>query len=102
MHVEEKEYHSAEECLLDLMKQGLPPEEVIRQFREKGYSLDGEEEEVEEEVEEKEDEGEEEGVVDLKIKKVSVMGEDELPPGPPRMAKLIRIARKALKKERGE
>jgi len=97
MQPEEKEHHSAEECLLDLMKQGLPPEEVIRQFREKGYSLEGE---SEEEVETEDEEG---GVVDLKIKKVSVMGgEDELPEGPPRMAKLIRVARKAMKKERGE
>jgi len=109
MQPEEKEHHSAEECLLDLMKQGLPPEEVIRQFREKGYSLEGdsekeevetEEEEVDtEEDEEKEEEG---GVLDLKIKKVSVMGDEELPEGPPRMAKLIRVARKAMKKERGE
>ena len=115
MHPEEKEYHSAEECLLDLMKQNLPPEEVIRQFREKGYSLDGEaeekgeeREEVEEKVEEKEeeegDEEGEEGVVDLKIKKVTVLGdgmeEDEHPL--PRMGKLLRVARKAMKRERGE
>ena len=52
MHAEDKEYHSAEECLLDLMKQGLPPEEVIRRFREKGYSLDGETEGESEEKEE--------------------------------------------------
>jgi len=113
MHAEDKEYHSAEECLLDLMKQGLPPEEVIRRFREKGYSLDGEtegeseeKEEVEEKVEEKEEgkEGDEEGVIDLKIKKVSVMDEgmeDTMHPVP-RMGKLLRVARKAMKKERGE
>jgi len=116
MYDENKEYHSAEECLLDLMKENLPPEEVIRRFKEKGYSLDGEakeeveekeevveEEEEEEEVEEKEDDGES-GVEDLKIKKVTILGggmeEDEHPI--PRMGKLLRVARKAMKKERGE
>jgi len=109
---DDKEHKSAEECLLDLMKENLPPEEVIRRFKEKGYSLDGEGEEKEEvveekeEVEEKEDDGkeDEEGVVDLKIKKVTVLGdgveEDEHPM--PRMGKLLRVARKAMKKERGE
>ncbi len=53
MAIEEKEYHNAEECLLDLLKQNLPPEEVIRRFKEKGYSLDAESEEKEEVVEEK-------------------------------------------------
>ena len=68
------EHKSAEECLLDLMKENLPPEEVIRRFKEKGYSLEGEgkeedESEEKEEVEEKEEGGkedEEEGVMDLK------------------------------------
>ena len=104
------EHKSAEECLLDLMKENLPPEEVIRRFKEKGYSLEGEgkeeeygeKEEVEEkdeEVEEKEDgkEDEEEGVMDLKIKKVTVMGDEEGAHPVPRMAKLIRVARKAMK-----
>ena len=110
MAIEEKEYHDAEECLLDLMKQNLPPEEVIRRFKEKGYSLDAESEEKEEvveekeEVEEKEDgKEEEEGVMDLKIKKVTVLGdglEDEHPI--PRMGKLLRVARKAMKREKGE
>ena len=36
MHPESKESHTAEECLLDLMKENLPPEEVIRRFKEKG------------------------------------------------------------------
>lgn len=107
------EHKSAEECLLDLMKENLPPEEVIRRFKEKGYSLEGEgkeeeseekeeveevEEEKEEEVEEKEDGKEdEEGVMDLKIKKVTVMGDEEGAHPVPRMAKLIRVARKAMK-----
>ncbi len=105
------EHKSAEECLLDLMKENLPPEEVIRRFKEKGYSLEGEGkeeeseekeevvEEKEEEVEEKEDgkEDEEEGVMDLKIKKVTVMGDEEGAHPVPRMAKLIRVARKAMK-----
>tara|TARA_S200002703_G_scaffold157670_2_gene166186 strand:- start:10064 stop:10402 length:339 start_codon:yes stop_codon:yes gene_type:complete len=108
----EGEHKSAEECLLDLMKENLPPEEVIRRFKEKGYSLEGEgkeedSEEVEEEkeeeveVEEKEDgkEDEEEGVMDLKIKKVTVMGDEEGAHPVPRMAKLIRVARKAMKKD---
>ena len=106
-----KEHKSAEECLLDLMKENLPPEEVIRRFKEKGYSLDGEGEEKEEVVEEKEEEEEEEdgkedeeGVMDLKIKKVTVLGdgmeEDSHPI--PRMGKLLRVARKAMKKEKGE
>ena len=107
MYDENKEYHSAEECLLDLMKENLPPEEVIRRFKEKGYSLDGEAkeegEEKEEVVEEEEDDGES-GVEDLKIKKVTILGggmeEDEHPI--PRMGKLLRVARKAMKKERGE
>ena len=115
MAIEEKEYHNAEECLLDLLKQNLPPEEVIRRFKEKGYSLDGEGEEkeevVEEKVEEKEevkekedgDKEEEEGVMDLKIKKVTVLGDDLEDEHPiPRMGKLLRVARKAMKKERGE
>lgn len=109
---DDKEHKSAEECLLDLMKENLPPEEVIRRFKEKGYSLDGEGEEKEEvveekeEVEEKEDDGkeDEEGVMDLKIKKVTVLGdgreEDSHPI--PRMGKLLRVARKAMKKEKGE
>ena len=96
------EHKSAEECLLDLMKENLPPEEVIRRFKEKGYSLEGEgkeeESEEKEEVEEKEDGKEdEEGVMDLKIKKVTVMGDEEGAHPVPRMAKLIRVARKAMK-----
>jgi len=106
------EHKSAEECLLDLMKENLPPEEVIRRFKEKGYSLEGEgKEEESEEVEEveeveekedgkedeKEDEEDEEGVMDLKIKKVTVMGDEEGAHPVPRMAKLIRVARKAMK-----
>lgn len=116
----EGEHKSAEECLLDLMKENLPPEEVIRRFKEKGYSLEGEgkeedseeveEEEKEEEVEveekedgkedsEEEEEDEEDGVMDLKIKKVTVMGDEEGAHPVPRMAKLIRVARKAMKKD---
>ena len=99
------EHKSAEECLLDRMKENLPPEEVIRRFKEKGYSLEGEgkeedESEEKEEVEEKEEGGkedEEEGVMDLKIKKVTVMGDEEGAHPVPRMAKLIRVARKAMK-----
>ena len=102
----EGEHKSAEECLLDLMKENLPPEEVIRRFKEKGYSLEGEvseedseEEEEEDSEEEKEDseEEKEEGVMDLKIKKVTVMGDEEGAHPVPRMAKLIRVARKAMK-----
>ncbi len=109
------EHKSAEECLLDLMKENLPPEEVIRRFKEKGYSLEGEgkeeeyeekeEEESEEDSEEKEEESEEDseekedGVMDLKIKKVTVMGDEEGAHPVPRMAKLIRVARKAMKKD---
>tara|TARA_R110000824_G_scaffold241029_2_gene429746 strand:- start:16 stop:345 length:330 start_codon:yes stop_codon:yes gene_type:complete len=108
MAIEEKEYHNAEECLLDLLKQNLPPEEVIRRFKEKGYSLDAESEEKEEVVEEEEEEEdgkeEEEGVMDLKIKKVTVLGDgmEESEHPIPRMGKLLRVARKAMKKERGE
>ena len=107
----EGEHKSAEECLLDLMKENLPPEEVIRRFKEKGYSLEGEveedseeeKEEVEEEKEDSEEEKEdseeekEDGVMDLKIKKVTVMGDEEGAHPVPRMAKLIRVARKAMK-----
>jgi hypothetical protein len=93
MMYDKGEHKSAEECLLDLMKENLPPEEVIRRFKEKGYSLEGEGKE--EESEEKEDE--EEGVMDLKIKKVTVMGDEEGAHPVPRMAKLIRVARKAMK-----
>ncbi len=112
----EGEHKSAEECLLDLMKENLPPEEVIRRFKEKGYSLEGEgkeedeseeKEEVEEVEEEKDSEEEkedseeekEDGVMDLKIKKVTVMGDEEGAHPVPRMAKLIRVARKAMKKD---
>ena len=102
MHPESKESHTAEECLLDLMKENLPPEEVIRRFKEKGYSLGTESEELggSREVEE----SEEDGIVDLKIKKVSVINDDmEEDTHPiPRMGKLIRVARKAMKKEKGE
>ena len=41
MHYE-SDHKSPEECLLELMKENLPPEEVIRRFKEKGYSLEGE------------------------------------------------------------
>lgn len=111
MYDDKEKPMSAEECLLDLMKENIPPEEVIRRFKEKGYSLEGEgkEEEYGEEKEEKEEEVEEEekeekdgeeGVMDLKIKKVTVLG-DDMDSGPePRMAKLFRVARKAMKKER--
>jgi hypothetical protein len=111
MYDDKEKPMSAEECLLDLMKENIPPEEVIRRFKEKGYSLEGEgkeeeygeekEEEVEEkEEEEKEEKDGEEGVMDLKIKKVTVLG-DDMDSGPePRMAKLFRVARKAMKKER--
>tara|TARA_R110002126_G_scaffold69648_1_gene175638 strand:+ start:763 stop:1110 length:348 start_codon:yes stop_codon:yes gene_type:complete len=114
MHPESKESHTAEECLLDLMKENLPPEEVIRRFKEKGYSLGTESEELggSREVEESEEseeseeveESEEDGIVDLKIKKVSVINDDmEEDTHPiPRMGKLIRVARKAMKKEKGE
>ena len=106
MHTEDKD-HTAEEYLLDLMKQGLPPEEVIRKFKEDGYTIGGEEEEVvEEKFEEKEEgkEGDEEGVIDLKIKKVSVIDEgmEDMMHPVPRMGKLLLVARKAMKKERGE
>jgi hypothetical protein len=77
MYDDKEKPMSAEECLLDLMKENIPPEEVIRRFKEKGYSLEGEgkEEEYGEEKEEKEEEVEEEekeekdgeeGVMDLR------------------------------------
>tara|TARA_R100001198_G_C5223201_1_gene204685 strand:- start:474 stop:803 length:330 start_codon:yes stop_codon:yes gene_type:complete len=104
MYHDKEKPMSAEECLLDLLKENLPPEEVIRRFKEKGYSLEGEgkeedesEEKEDEEEKEEEKEDEEEGVMDLKIKKVTVMGDEEGAHPVPRMAKLIRVARKAMK-----
>ena len=76
-----------------------------RESEEEDESEEKEEvEEVEEEKdseEEKEDseEEKEDGVMDLKIKKVTVMGDEEGAHPVPRMAKLIRVARKAMKKD---
>lgn len=101
----EEKGETAEECLRDLLNQNLSPEEVIQQFKDKGYSLGGHEEKKEEGAEEEGvEEEEEEGVVDLKIQKVTVLGDDmEEGSHPlPRMGKLLRVARKAMKKERGE
>ena len=156
MHYE-SDHKSPEECLLELMKENLPPEEVIRRFKEKGYSLEGEgkkedyeekgkdehsdydkedkkeysrdemieclmkdcdsleeckdkldhygydvvktDKEHSEHKEDKEEVKEDDGVMDLKIKKVTVMGDEEGAHPVPRMAKLIRVARKAMKKD---
>ena len=77
MHYE-SDHKSPEECLLELMKENLPPEEVIRRFKEKGYSLEGEGKK-EDESEEKEEKEEKEEVEEKE--------EEEL----------IRVARKAMK-----